>query len=62
MQLAGTDSVVCAEAAQLWFKNIDKNKVDATIKIYPGFLHEIYNETQRHEAISDFIGWFNQRV
>lgn len=62
MQIAGSDPVVDSDASEQWFNKIDKKKVDATLKVYPGFLHEIYNETQRQEAISDFIWWLKQRV
>lgn len=61
LQVAGDDPVVDAERAQSWFKNIDKNKVDATLKVYPGFLHEIYNESKKEEAINDFISWLNRK-
>jgi lysophospholipase len=62
MQVAGSDPVVDSNAAEQWFGTIDTRKVDATLKVYPGFLHEIYNETQRDEAISDFIRWLNRHV
>jgi len=60
MQISGLDPVVDPKAAQAWLKNI--NNKDATIKFYPEFLHEIYNETRKEEAINDFIVWLNERV
>src|SRR5580704_4327864 len=44
MQLGGDDPVVDIAASERWFKQIDHHKVDARLKVYPGFLHEIYNE------------------
>ena len=59
MQVSGRDFIVDSESTSNWFKNIH-NK-DATIKLYPEFLHEIYNESRRNEAIDDFINWLKQR-
>ena len=60
MQISGLDPVVDPKAAQEWFKSV--NNKDATIKFYPEFLHEIYNETRKEEAINDLIDWFNKRL
>lgn len=62
MQLGGNDPVVDKAASERWFSQIDRRAVDATLKVYPGFLHEIYNEAKREEAIGDFISWLNKRV
>lgn len=62
LQVAGNDPVVDSDAAQQWFNAVDHKKVDAILKVYPGFLHEIYNEAQRQEAISDVICWLHQRA
>ena len=62
MQVAENDSVVDSSAAKKWFGLIDRNNLDATLKSYPNFLHEIYNEAQREKAIGDFIAWLNERV
>lgn len=62
MQLGGSDPVVDSHISQRWFSQVNHGKVDATMKVYPGFLHEIYNETNRHEAIKDFLQWLNARV
>ena len=34
-------SVVESDASEQWFNKIDKKKVDATLKVYPGFLHNL---------------------
>ena len=62
IQLAGNDPVVDSDAAEQWFRRLDQKHVDKSLKIYPGFLHEIYNETKRIEPIDDAIVWLNQRV
>jgi len=60
MQISGIDPVVDPKAAQEWFRKV--NNQDATIKIYPDFLHEIYNENRKKEPIDDFIAWLNKRA
>lgn len=57
MQLAGSDPVVDPDAAKNWFLKASKNNRDATLKIYPKSLHEIYNEIDREQAIDDAIAW-----
>ena len=61
MQVAGADPVVNSEASMKWFNQINSMRVDATLKIYPDFLHEIYNEANRKEAIGDLISWLDKR-
>ncbi len=62
MQVGGRDPVVDARASELWFSRVNTKKVDATLKVYPEFLHEIYNETDRHIAIEDAVAWLNAHV
>jgi len=35
---------------------------DVTVDIYPGARHEVYNETNRDEVITDLVTWLDQRV
>ncbi|MEP6842646.1 MAG: alpha/beta fold hydrolase [Pseudolysinimonas sp.] len=35
---------------------------DVTVDIYPGARHEVYNETNRDEVISDLVEWLNTRT
>lgn len=60
MQLAGNDPVVDPKTASNWFERAAKKKVDATLKIYPDALHEIYNEIDRDQAIDDAISWLKK--
>jgi alpha-beta hydrolase superfamily lysophospholipase len=62
LQLAGDDQVVDCETSKRWFSSLNLNKLDAQVKIYPQFLHEIYNEIGREQAINDAIFWLNQRA
>jgi len=62
IQIAGNDFIVDRHKAEQWFKCVDAQKVDASLKIYPDFLHEIYNETKRHEPLDDLMLWLNQRT
>jgi alpha-beta hydrolase superfamily lysophospholipase len=62
LQVAGNDPVVDAKKSELWFSHIDKKQVDARIKVYAGFLHEIYNEARRKEPVDDCINWLLERT
>lgn len=62
MQVAGDDSIVDSQATKKWFNKIHNNSLDATLKDYDGFLHEIYNEKNRKEAIDDALLWLEKRV
>lgn len=62
MQLGGKDSVVDSRASELWFNQIDRNGMDATLKIYPKLQHEIYNEIDRKIPIDDAMAWLNARA
>lgn len=62
MQIGGKDPVVDANASKRWFDQVNHQHVDATLKIYPEFLHEIYNEINRQVPIDDAVTWLNQRV
>jgi alpha-beta hydrolase superfamily lysophospholipase len=35
---------------------------DVTLKVYPGARHEVFNETNADEVISDVVGWIDGRV
>ena len=41
------------------FKRI--GMTDVTVKLYPGARHEVFNETNRDEIISDLIAWLNEK-
>jgi alpha-beta hydrolase superfamily lysophospholipase len=62
IQAAEKDPIVDNNAIKEWFSLVDQTKVDATIKIYPDLLHEIYNETCRTLVIEDMLSWLAKRV
>lgn len=35
---------------------------DATLKVYPGLYHEIFNEPERKRVLDDVVGWLADRV
>lgn len=35
---------------------------DVTVQIYPGARHEVFNETNRVEAVTDLLAWLGQRL
>lgn len=58
-QISGRDLVVSSEKTKEIFKNL--TAPDRQIKLYHGYLHEIYNEIGREEPISDLLKWLDQR-
>lgn len=61
IQIAGRDGIVDPKAALAWWNSIKHERSDAAMKCYDSFLHEIYNEKQREEAISDALNWIEDR-
>jgi alpha-beta hydrolase superfamily lysophospholipase len=57
MQLSGDDRIVDAEASRQLFGRLPnpKNK----LLIYPDSLHEVFNDLDREQAISDLKGFIN---
>ncbi len=35
---------------------------DVTLRIYPGMLHEVFNERERSTVLQDLTDWVNQRI
>jgi alpha-beta hydrolase superfamily lysophospholipase len=36
--------------------------MDKTLKLYPGFYHEVHNETDRSQVLADVVGWLTARL
>ncbi|MBV8682944.1 MAG: hypothetical protein JO111_08735, partial [Caulobacteraceae bacterium] len=36
--------------------------LDVTLKVYPGGRHEMHNETNRDEVVSDLLAWLDAAV
>jgi lysophospholipase len=62
MQVGGKDSVVDVDATKRWFGYVNCRRVDATMKVYPKLLHEIYNELDRQLPIEDAVSWLKNRA
>lgn len=54
------DSIVPKEIAEDLYKKI--SSADKEIKIYEGLYHEILNEKNRDEIISDMVKWMDARI
>lgn len=58
--LAGEeDAIVSADGSRLLHKRL--GSTDNTLKIYPRLYHEICNEAERDEVISDILAWLDAR-
>ncbi len=53
----GNDQIVPKESGQWLHDNI--NVVDKTIKIYPELYHEIMNELEKEQVLTDIIDWLH---
>lgn len=62
MQQAGDDRLVDKQIASLFFEQT--HSPDRQRHEYPGYFHEIYNETpdRRHIAFADLTRWIQQRI
>lgn len=58
VQVAGIDRVVNAEATQRLFPKMTNKK--CVLQIYPESLHEIYNDLDRDQALSDLRKFLSQ--
>ena len=38
------------------------SSTDKTLKIYPGLFHEIFNEPERVEVLTDVLNWCEARL
>lgn len=54
------DPVVNAEATRTFRERI--SSTDATLKIYEGAYHEVFNDRERPRVMNDLAAWLDQRV
>ena len=54
---AGDERVVCRSEVEKFYSLIPTTKY---LKIYPHFLHEILNDTERKQVMSDMLSWIEQ--
>lgn len=60
MQIADQDPIVSSPRNKSLFELISSQ--DKTLKIYPNRKHEIYNDLDRNEVLSDLAYWLQQRT
>jgi alpha-beta hydrolase superfamily lysophospholipase len=53
----GDDRVTSRESVEAFLKRLQAPL--KTLKIYPGFFHELHNETARIEVMEYLVGWMN---
>jgi acylglycerol lipase len=54
------DRVVAADAAQELFQRA--RSTDKTLKLYPGLYHEVLNEPEKDQVLSDLREWIERRA
>ena len=54
------DTLATPEGSQMLFDTISSD--DKQIKIYPEMYHEIFNEPERDDVLSDMTDWMNARI
>jgi alpha-beta hydrolase superfamily lysophospholipase len=56
----GEDKIVTPAAGEWLFENISSR--DKEKKVYPGLYHEILNEKEKEEVLSDICGWLDRHA
>jgi len=57
----GEDDVLTAPAgSREFFEHV--SSADKTLNIYPGLYHEIFNEPERDQVLSDMTGWLEEHI
>ena len=56
----GDDKLCSAEGAQMYVEQSASR--DLTVKIYPGGRHEMFNESEREQVLSDLWAWLDARL
>ncbi|MBI2082883.1 MAG: lysophospholipase [Deltaproteobacteria bacterium] len=59
--LLGSEDRICSpEASKEFFKKIPVE--DKTLKIYPGFYHELFNEVGKERVFNDMVQWIEKHL
>ena len=54
----GDDSLCDPSGSQVFFESLPGGSAPPSeLKIYPGLLHEIFNEPEREDVFADLLGW-----
>ena len=56
----GDDRIVDKASARYLYENVSSK--DKGIKIYDGFFHEILNEAEKDQVLSDIQHWIDERI
>lgn len=59
LMLGSADPIAAPERGRQVFQLL--GSLDKTLKVYDGFLHEIFNETERERVIRDLVEWLGVR-
>lgn len=59
MMHAGDDHICACSGSEDFFKKLASK--DKTLKIYPGFYHELFNEIGKEEVFRDIHAWLDKR-
>jgi len=55
LALGDADAVTSSKVAEDYFRQV--RAPSKLLKIYPGFLHELHNETEREQVLADYVNW-----
>jgi alpha-beta hydrolase superfamily lysophospholipase len=58
--LHGTDDQICPPAGSVMVLEA-VSSTDKTLRRYPGLYHEVFNEPEREQILTDLISWLNDR-
>jgi alpha-beta hydrolase superfamily lysophospholipase len=58
--LHGTDDLICPLAGSVMVYEAVSSP-DKTLRQYPGLYHEVFNEPERNQILTDLICWLNDR-
>jgi len=58
--LHGTDDQICPLTGSIMVHETVSSP-DKTLRQYPGLYHEVFNEPERNEILTDLISWLNDR-
>jgi alpha-beta hydrolase superfamily lysophospholipase len=58
--LHGSDDQICPLAGSVMVYEAVSSP-DKTLRQYPGLYHEVFNEPERNQILTDLIGWLNDR-
>jgi alpha-beta hydrolase superfamily lysophospholipase len=58
--LGGTDPIAAPHRSRAFFERL--GSANKRLMIYPGFLHEVLNELERAQVVSDLLEWLGEQT